>query len=93
MFRASPNVNTVALFKEYVGDDCQVLYQLKEEIHTALSKEDLAAYAALYTSRYGTTVSNDQDAYMDVQYQMDAKKYIDSLVGTGSTGILNATVE
>ena len=95
VFRASPNVNTVALFKEYVGDDCQVLYKLKEEIHTALSKEDLAAYAALYTSRYGTMVTNDKDAYMEIQYVMDAKKYIDSLIGTGgaSAGLVEATVE
>lgn len=90
VFRASPNVNTVALFKEYVGDDCQVLYQLKEEIHTALSKEDLAAYAALHTSRYGTTVSNDQNAYMNIHYVMDAKEYIDRKVA--SSFIYPATI-
>lgn len=55
-----------------------------------LSKEELAAYATLHTSRYGTTVSNDAGAYMELEYVMDAKKYIDSLF-TG--GILPATVE
>ena len=71
----------------------EFLYIIANPTETPLSEEELSAYAALHTSRYGTTVTNDQDAYMDVHYQMDAKKYIDSVVGTGSTGILNATVE
>ena len=70
------------------------LFPISTPIETHLSEEELAAYAALHTSRYGTTVSNDKDAYMDVQYQMDAKKYIDSLIRTGgSSGLINATVE
>ena len=71
------------------------LYALSSPIETPLSDEELAAYATLYTSRYGTTVSNDKNAYMDIHYYMDAKKYIDSVVGTGgsSAGLVNATVE
>lgn len=68
------------------------LYALSSPIETPLSEEDLAAYATLHTSRYGTTVSNDRNAYMDIHYFMDAKKYIDSLVGS-SAGLVNATVE
>lgn len=71
-----------------------VLYVLATPIETPLSEEELAAFATLHTSRYGTTVTNDQDAYMDIHYVMDAKKYIDSLVGTGaSAGLVEATVE
>ena len=86
MFRAPPHVNTVALFKEYVGEDCRVLYQLKDEIHTVLSAEELAAYADLHTYRNTTTVSNTAGAYMELEYVMDAKKYIDRLIGSGGTG-------
>lgn len=90
VFRAPLDVNTVTLFKEYIGEDCQVLYRLKDEITTPLSEEELAAYASLHTYRGNTTVSNDAGAYMELEYVMDAKKYIDSLV-TGS--IVPATVE
>lgn len=71
------------------------LFPISTPIETHLSEEELAAYAVLHTSRYGTTVTNDQDAYMDIHYVMDAKKYIDSVVGTGgsSAGLVNATVE
>ena len=68
------------------------LFPISTPIETHLSEEELAAYAALHTSRYGTTVSNDRNAYMDIHYHMDAKKYIDSLVGS-SAGLVNATVE
>ena len=59
-------------------------------IETPLSEEELAAYAALYTYRNSTTVSNDAGAYMELEYMMDAKKYIDSKI---SGAILSATVE
>ena len=69
-------------------------FVLATPIETPLPEEELAAYAALYTYKDHTTVSNDAGAYMELEYVMDAKKYIDSLVsGGGSAGILNATVE
>ena len=63
---------------------------LATPVETPLSEEGLAAYAALYTYRDNTTVSNDAGAYMELEYTMDAKKYIDSKI---SAGILEATVE
>ena len=53
---------------------------LRTPIETTLSEEELAAYATLHTYRGNTTVSNDAGAWMDLEYVMDAKKYIDSLV-------------
>ena len=72
-------------------------YQMNTPIETPLSEEELAAYKALYTYREHTTVSNDGHAYMELEYVMDAKKYIDSLMAGAippTTGtILPATVE
>ena len=73
------------------------IYQLATPIETPLPEEELAAYAALHTYKDRTTVSNDAGAYMELEYVMDAKKYIDSLVGSAgggsSAGIVDATVE
>jgi hypothetical protein len=68
----------------------KVQYPLVTPIETPLSEEELAAYAALRTYRGNTTVSNDASAHMELEYVMDAKKYIDSQI---SAGILAATVE
>ena len=68
-----------------------IAYVLANPIETPLSEEELTAYAALYTYRNNTTVSNDAGAYMELEYVMDAKKYIDSLVA--SSTIHQATVE
>ena len=76
-----------------------IQYILATPIETPLSEEELAAYASLHTYRGNTTISNDASAHMEIEYAMDAKKYIDSLVAGGSTGdpgggtILPATVE
>lgn len=68
-----------------------VVYDLKTPIEIPLSEEELAAYAALHTYRGHTTVSNDASAHMELEYVMDAKKYIDSMIST--SGIIPATVE
>ena len=70
---------------------------LNTPIETPLSEEELEAYASLRTYKDNTTVFNDAGAYMELEYVMDAKKYIDSLIGSAggatSAGIVNATVE
>lgn len=73
------------------GTPVTLLYKLATPTETPLSEEELTAYSALYTYRDNTTVSNDAGAYMELEYVMDAKKYIDSLVA--SSTIHQATVE
>ncbi len=73
------------------GTPIAIAYVLPAPIETPLSEEEISAYASLHTYRDHTTVSNDAGAYMELEYVMDAKKYIDSLVAGGS--ILPATVE
>lgn len=76
------------------GTPVELAYALATPIETPLSAEELAAYASLHTYRGNTTVSNDAGAWMDLEYVMDAKKYIDRLLsGVSSAAILDATVE
>lgn len=57
-----------------------LVYPLATPIETPLTEEELAAFAALRTYRGNTTVSNDASAHMEIEYVMDAKKYIDSVI-------------
>ena len=90
------NVNSVSEFKTFLAEQANrrtpvsVKYILVEPNETPLSEEELAAYAELHTYRNHTTVSNDVDAHMELEYVMDAKKYIDSLMGTGSAARLGS---
>ena len=74
------------------GSPVTLIFPVAKPIETPLSEEELAAYAALHTYRGNTTVSNDASAHMEIEYVMDAKKYIDRLV-TGTGTIVPATVE
>lgn len=88
------NFTTVAEFNAHLTTNpVTVQYILDSPIETPLSEEDLAAYAALHTYRGHTTISNDASAHMEIEYVMDAKKYIDSLVISGGGSLLPATVE
>ena len=68
-----------------------VQYPLVTPIETPLPKAELDAYAALYTHRDSTTVRTDDNfAYMKLEYAMDVKKYIDSL--KSSARLANVTL-
>ena len=47
-----------------------VLYAIATPIETALSAEELAAYAALHTNKLNTTVYNDASADMTIEYHI-----------------------
>ena len=82
---------TLAGLKEYLQNNATiVLCAINTPIETPLTDEEIAAYAALRTYRGNTTISNSGHAYMDLEYVMDAKRYIDSQI---SARILEATVE
>ena len=96
--RIAADFDTTEVLKSWLveqnalGTPLVILYALATPIETPLSEEELAAYANLHTYKDHTTVSNDAGAWMELEYVMDAKKYIDSIVGTGGT-ILPARVE
>ena len=80
-FTASMKDYTVAEFKEFLSrEGVEIQFALATPIETPLSEEELAAYASLHTYRNNTTVSNDAGAWMVLEYVMDAKKYIDSML-------------
>ena len=87
-----------ALFAEMIasGTPPIVVAQLATPIETPLSEEEIAAYASLHTYKDNTTVSNDAGAYMELDYVMDAKKYIDNLfasISAPAAKITNVTLK
>lgn len=85
--------STVDEWKTYLATEpMTVLFVLADPIKTPLSEEELAAYASLHTYRGNTTVSNDASAHMELEYVMDAKKYIDSLVNAPPAKLTNVTL-
>lgn len=75
------------------GYPLEVIYPLETPIETTLSAEEIAAYAALYTYRDHTTVTNDASAHMELEYVMDAKKYIDSLLSASVVRLSYVTIK
>lgn len=70
----------------------ELIVSIPTPIETPLSEEELAAYASLHTYRDNTAVSNDAGAYMELEYVIDAKKYIDSLVKAPTAWLTNVTL-
>lgn len=54
-----------------------ISYALATPIERSLFKEELAAYKSLHMNHPTTTVINDSDAYMELEYNADVKSYID----------------
>ena len=68
-----------AFVAEHSGnsDPIRVEYVLEAPTETALTAEELAAYATLRSNYPSTTVLNDGGAGMTVAYVADTKLYID----------------
>jgi len=81
----------VAAWKAFLDEnEVYIVAELRNHSEAPLSEEELAAYAALHTYKDHTTISNDAGAHMELEYVMDARKYIDSVIA----GTLHpATVE
>lgn len=77
--------NNVDDFVTYLSEHPITVLMQIAPIETPLPEEELAAYATLYTYKDHTTVYNDAGAYMELEYVMDAKKYIDSLAAGGGS--------
>ena len=80
---------TYAAEQYAAGNPVTVLYQRAVPIETALSEEELTAYAALYTNYPNTTVFNDGGAGMEVKYVADTKLYIDKKFDQLAQAMLN----
>lgn len=77
-------------FKAWLdANDVWVLLQAKEQRETALSAEQLAAFALLHTNCPNTTVFNDKNAGMEVKYVADTKLYIDKKFEQLAAAMLN----
>lgn len=88
-FKASYfNVSTASEFRAFIkeqyeaGTPFSILYILDSPIEIPLSTEEIAAYATLHGYKNYTQVTNDAGAWMELEYIMDAKKYIDQIMAT-----------
>ena len=78
-------------------NDVEIKYIMKTPVEVALSSEEKAAFAALYTYKPSTFIYNDAGAYMAAEYVADTKTYIDnrgsSTTVIGDASLVRATVE
>ena len=57
----------------------EVQFILDTPIETDLTESEIEAYKALHTNYPNTTIINDCDAYMEAEYMISTKKYIDDM--------------
>ena len=69
-----------------------LVYVMATPIETPLLAEEIAAYDDLRTYRGHTTISNSGNAHMEIEYVIDAKKYIDSIVGGPVAKLSDVTI-
>ena len=58
------------------NNDVEIQYIMKDPIETALTAEEIAAFADLHTNKPITTIYNNVGAYMAADYVADTKTYI-----------------
>ena len=87
---STDKVADVSSWKSWLNSNpVEVHWQLATPIETALTKEELTAYAALHTNYPNTTIFNDGGAGMEVKYVADTKLYIDRKFDQLAAAMLN----
>ena len=71
------------------NDPVTMQYALYTPIETPLSAEELAQYAAMMTQYPNTTVINDADCGMGLDYVTDTKLYVDNKLAEIAAAIVN----
>ena len=69
-----------------------VQYALATPIETALTAEEIAAFAQLQTYKLNTTIYNDAGAFMVAEYVADTKTYVERNGGGSSAIISEVTI-
>lgn len=62
------------------GKPLRVLYQRKTPIETPLTEAELTAYAKFRTVKPGTTIYNDSNVKMEVEYNLDTEIAVDNKI-------------
>ena len=71
------SICTVADFTNYVGENPIVVqYILGTPVYEPLTDEEVAAYKALHSNYYTTTIQNDSKAHMKVTYAADTEIFL-----------------
>lgn len=81
------NKDSRYIVAQYTGDggaseiiDVDLLYILANPIETPLTEEEIAAFNTLYTHKTNTSVINDVNAWMEMEYSKDVRMYIRDIV-------------
>lgn len=85
-----PDVESVEYW--LAENDVEIQYILKTPVEIPLSDAEKAAFAALYTYKPNTTITNDAGAYMIAEYVADTKTYVDSNGGSVGSAVRVGTV-
>ena len=72
--------NCIAYHNGEVIDTATVLYPLATPIETALSDAELQKFKMVCTNQHSTTIVNDKEAWMKVEYNADTQDFIKTYV-------------
>lgn len=74
----------IAYYNGEALGDMRLIYPLETPIETELTAAEIQAYKALRTNYPNTVVINDSKMYMDLDYAVDTRTYIDELIAATS---------
>lgn len=85
-FVKEDKAQSLAALKAFLAENpITVVYQAETPVETPISAEEMAAFATLHTNKPNTTVYNDGDAYMEMEYIADTEKFVEEAMASADT--------
>lgn len=86
-FKVPIEYDNLDKFKLLIGDDFVFMYPLKDVVEYNLTPEEMAMFKGLRMES-STTISNDENAEMELTYTVDTKSYVDNKIAAISAAVL-----
>lgn len=87
-FTTVEQLNNFLIQKKTEGNPVKVYYALRNPVRYSLPQSETEGYKKLYTNYPTTTITNDENAEMELTYTADTKTYVDTKIAEVSAAIM-----
>ena len=87
-FKVPIEYDNLDKFKLLIGDDFVFMCPLKDVVEYNLTPEEITMFKKTHMAHPSTTISNDENAEMELTYTVDTKSYIDRKIAEISSAIV-----
>lgn len=87
-FKVPIECDNLEKFESLIGNDFVFMHPLKNSVEYNLTQEEIAMFKKIHMTHPSTTISNDENAEMELTYTVDTKSYVNQKIAEISGAVI-----